>query len=70
MIWPMGDTSNNPLTLHGLIMIWYLYDATYSGQVKRQCKPVENDGLVDSVKQIIVNGFYNPYMLNLLLSPF
>ena len=51
-------------------MIRYLYDDIYSSQVKRQCKPVENDGLVDSVKQILVNGFYNPYMLNLLLCPF
>ena len=31
-------------------MIRYLYDDTYSSQVKRQCKPVENVGLVDSVK--------------------
>ena len=51
-------------------MIKYLFDDKYSSQVKRQCKPAENDGLVDSVKQILVNGFYNPYMLNLLLCPF
>jgi len=51
-------------------MIRYVYDDTYSSQVKRQCKPVDNDGLVDSVKQILVNGFYNPYMRNLLLCPF
>ena len=51
-------------------MIRYLFDDTYSSQVKRQSKPAENDGLVDSVKQMLVNGLYNPYMLNLLLSPF
>jgi len=51
-------------------MIRYLYDDTYSSQVKRQRKPVKNDDLVDNVKQIIVNGFYNPYMLNLLLCLF
>jgi len=40
-------------------MIRYLYDDTYFSQVKRQCKPVENDDLVDSVKQIIVNEFHS-----------
>jgi len=40
-------------------MIRYLYDDTYSSQVKRQCKHVDNDDLVDSVKQILVNEFHS-----------
>ena len=52
-------------------LVKYMYDDIYSSQVKKQHahEPVD-DGLVDSVKQILVNGYYNPYMLNLLLSPF
>ena len=57
----LGQSDMNSITGRTMVqckkddvsMIRYLYDDTYSSQVKRQCKPVENDSLV--------NGFYNPY---------
>ena len=51
-------------------LINYMYDDNYARMVKSKQSTTESDGLVDSIKQVLVNGFYNPYLLNLLLSPF
>ncbi len=51
-------------------IVKYLYDDSFGRKIKSQKFPAVENGLVDSIKQILVNGFYNPYLLNLLLSPF
>ena len=51
-------------------IVQYIFDDNYSRAIKRQYIPAGQDGLVDSIKMILTNGFYDVHMLHLLLSPF
>ena len=51
-------------------MVKFLFDDTYAKHVKRNNHGTVQDGLVDSIKQILVSGFYDPHLLNAFLSPF
>ena len=53
----------------GTSILKYIYNIQYSRTIKGNKFPDDN-GLVDGVKQILVNRFYNPYLLNLILIPF
>ena len=50
----------------GTSILKYIYNIQYSRTIKGNKFPDDN-GLVDGVKQILVNRFYNPYLLNLIL---
>ena len=63
-----GNVYKNCLD-NNISLVNYIYNDSYSSQIKR-AMPYCEDGLIDSVKLVLFDEFYDPYLLNLLLSPF
>jgi hypothetical protein len=51
---------------YGTSILKYIYNNHYSLTIKLNLFPIDDNGLVDNIKQILVNRFYNPYSFNLL----